>query len=198
MKILKDDFYDQDTAFVAQELLGKVIVRVINEQTVLKVRIVETEAYLGILDMASHAYGGKRIRNAPLYGPVGHAYVYFIYGMYYCLNFVSRDMQKAPAGGVLIRAVEPLAGIAYMEHKRHGHSLYALTNGPGKLTQALSINRNLNGHTVMAKGPLYVLDTPAVNKKNIKATPRIGISQAKEELLRFYIADNPFVSKQRT
>src|ERR1700733_1348940 len=120
MKILKHDFYDRDTAIVAQELLGKVIVRVINEQTVLKVRIVETEAYLGIADMASHAYGGKRIRNAPLYGPVGHAYVYFIYGMYYCLNFVSRDTQKAPAGGGFIPALEAFAGICYIGEKKDG------------------------------------------------------------------------------
>jgi DNA-3-methyladenine glycosylase len=196
MKILKCDFYDRDTATVAQELLGKIIVRIINEQTVLKVKIVETEAYLGILDMASHAYGGKRVRNAPLYGPVGHAYIYFIYGMYYCLNVVSRDTRSIPAGGTLIRAVEPLEGIEYMEHKRHGHSVHNLTNGPGKLTQALSINKNLNGHTLMEKGPLYVLDAPNIDVKKIKATPRIGISHAKEELLRFYIINNPFVSKR--
>lgn len=196
MKILTHNFYDRETAIVAQELLGKIIVRVIDKQTVLKAKIVETEAYLGILDMASHAYGGKRIRNAPLYGPVGHAYVYFIYGMYYCLNFVSRDVQHAPAGGVLIRAVEPLDGIASMEKKRHGHAMHNLTNGPGKLTQALSINKSLNGQNVMLKGPLYAVDAPAINKKNIKATPRIGISHAQEELLRFYIADNPFVSKR--
>ena len=195
MKILKRSFYERDTAFVAQELLGKIIVRVIDKDTILKGRIVETEAYMGMHDPASHAYGGKRVRNAPLYGSVGHAYVYFTYGMYYCLNFVSRA-KDIPAGGVLIRAVEPLEGIAYMEKKRHKHSTHGLTNGPGKLTQALSINKDLNGIDVTKEGPLYVLDAPEIPANQIVTTKRIGISKAVDDLLRFYVEENQFVSKK--
>lgn len=195
MKILKRAFYERDTAVVAQELLGKIIVRVIDNNTILQAMIVETEAYLGIHDPASHAYGGKRVRNAPLYGPVGHAYVYFTYGMYYCVNFVSRA-PGIPAGGALIRAVEPIAGIEYMEKKRHKHSIHGLTNGPGKLTQALSINRDLNSIDVTKKGPLYVVDAPEIPHKDIVITTRVGISKAVNEKLRFYIKDNKFVSKK--
>lgn len=194
MAILKRSFYTRDTRLVAQELLGKIIVRVINERTLLKAKIVETEAYLGINDPASHAFGGMRVRNAPLYGPRGHAYVYFTYGMYHCLNFVAREVD-VPAGGVLIRAVEPLEGITYMEKVRHKHSTHGLTNGPGKLTQALAINRDLNGIDVTKKGALYALDAPLIPDKHIVHTTRIGISKAQDDILRFYIKDNEFVSR---
>ena len=195
MKILKQVFYRRDTATVAQELLGKIIVRVIDKKTILKGRIVETEAYMGIHDEASHAYGGKRIRNAPLFGPVGHAYVYFTYGMHFCLNFVSRA-KGIPAGGVLIRAVEPLEGIEYMHHKRHMHILKMLTNGPGKLTQAFSIDRSFNGIDVTKKGPLFVVDAPDVPEHDIFASGRIGVSKAANELLRFHIIGNIYVSRK--
>ncbi len=180
---------------VAQELLGKIIVRVINKHIVLQGRIVETEAYTGIDDQASHAYGGKRIRNAPLYGPVGHAYVYFIYGMYFCLNFVSRS-SDAPAGGTLIRAVQPIEGIEFMQKQRQVKKIHDLTNGPGKLTQAFLIDAHLNNYDVTKKGDLYVLDAPDISSKNIVTTTRIGVSKAAHELFRFYIKDNPYVSKK--
>jgi DNA-3-methyladenine glycosylase len=195
MKILTRLFYHRDTVLVAQELLGKIIVRKVDKNTILKAIIVETEAYTGIHDPASHAYGGKRVRNAPLFGPVGHAYVYFTYGMYYCANFVARSPDSV-AGGVLIRAVQPLAGIEYMEKKRHKHTAHGLTNGPGKLTQALAINGDLNGIDVTKKGPLYVLDAPEVPQKDVVITTRVGISKAAHENLRFYIKDNTFVSKK--
>ncbi len=195
MAILKRSFYNRDTTLVAQELLGKIIVRVIDKKIILKAMIVETEAYLGINDSASHAYGGMRVRNAPLYGPRGHAYVYFTYGMYHCLNFVARE-KEVPAGGVLIRAVQPIEGIEYMEKLRHKHSTHGLTNGPGKLTQALAINRDLNGIDVTKKGELYALDAPLIPDKKIIHTTRIGISTAKDDILRFYIKDNEFVSKR--
>ena len=195
MSILKRSFYMRDTALVAQELLGKIMVRVINKKIVLKVIIVETEAYLGANDPASHAFGGMKIRNAPLYGPVGHAYVYFTYGMYYCLNFVVRE-KTVPAGGVLIRAVQPLAGTEYMEKLRHHHATHGLSNGPGKLTQALAINRELNGIDVTKKGQLYLLDAPLIPDRSIVHTTRIGISKAQDDILRFYIKDNPCVSKR--
>ncbi len=195
MKILTRSFYHRDTVLVAQELLGKIIVRVIDETTILKAIIVETEAYTGIHDAASHAYGGKRNRNAPLFGQVGHAYVYFTYGMYYCVNFVARSVDSV-AGGVLIRAVQPLEGIEYMEKKRNKHTVNGLTNGPGKLTQALAINGDLNGLDVTKRGPLYVLDAPEIPQKDIVVTTRVGISKASHEKLRFYIKDNAFVSKK--
>lgn len=195
MKILKRAFYQRDTAVVAQELLGKIIVRVINETTILKGRIVETEAYMGIYDEASHAFGGKRIRNAPLFGPIGHAYVYFTYGMHFCLNFIARA-QGIPAGGVLIRAVEPIEGIEYMHHKRRMHKIEMLTNGPGKLTQAFSIDRAYNGIDVTKKGELFVIDAPVVPKQNIVAATRIGVSKGADDILRFYIKGNQFVSRK--
>lgn len=194
MKIVSRSFYARATDLVAQELLGKIIVREVDGH-VLKVRIVETEAYMGITDLASHAYGGKRVRNAPMYGPVGHAYVYFTYGMYYCLNFVSRDL-KHPAGGVLIRAAEPLEGIEFMEKRRHKHTSHGLTNGPGKLTQALAITKELNNHDVTREGALYVLDAPKVPAKDIVVSKRVGISKAVNEPLRFYIKDNKWVSRK--
>lgn len=194
MKIVPRSFYARDTDLVARELLGKIIVREVNGH-MLKARIVETEAYMGIDDPASHAYGCMRVRNAPLYGPAGHAYVYFTYGMYYCLNFVSRDL-SLPAGGVLIRAVEPLEGIEFMERRRHKHTTHGLTNGPGKLTQALAINKELNNHDVTHRGALYVVDAPEVAKKDIVVSKRVGISKAVDEPLRFYIKDNKWVSRK--
>lgn len=195
MKILSHSFYARDTTLVARELLGKLIVRAVHDEKILMARIVETEAYLGIADEASHAYGGKRLRNAPLFGPVGHAYVYFIYGMYECVNFVSRA-PSIPAGGVLIRAVEPVEGIEYMQKLRHAKSIHDLTNGPGKLTQALAITRALNNHDVTHRGPLYVCDQPLIDAKHITITTRVGISRAHHELLRFYVSSNPFISKK--
>lgn len=194
MKILSRTFYERATDLVARELLGKIIVREV-EGHILKARIVETEAYMGIADLASHAYGGKRVRNAPMYGPVGHAYVYFTYGMYYCVNFVSRDLQH-PAGGVLIRAVEPIEGIEFMEKRRHKNTMHGLTNGPGKLTQALAITKELNNHEVTKKGALYVIDAPEVAQKDIVISKRVGISKAVDEPLRFYIKDNKWVSRK--
>ena len=194
MKILARSFYARSTDLVAQELLGKIIVREI-EGHILKARIVETEAYLGIADLASHAYGGMRIRNSPMYGQVCHAYVYFTYGMYYCVNFVARDLCH-PAGGVLIRAVEPLEGIEFMEKRRHKHTTHGLTNGPGKLTQALAITKELNSCDVTKKGALYVLDAPEIAKKEIVVSKRVGISKAVDEPLRFYIKDNKWISRK--
>jgi DNA-3-methyladenine glycosylase len=195
MVLLKRSFYERATPLVAEELLGKIMVRTLADGTLLKGRIVETEAYLGIDDRASHAYGGMRVRNAPLFGTVGYTYVYFIYGMYYCLNFVARAPQ-ASAGGVLIRAVEPLNGIEFMQHGRSGLNLQALTNGPGKLTKAFSINRADDGLDVTKKAALYVLDGSLNLGETIVTTTRIGISKAAHETWRFYIKDNLFVSRR--
>lgn len=194
MKIFTRSFFARETDVVARALLGKIIVREV-DGIILKARIVETEAYMGIDDSASHAYGGMRVRNAPLYGQVGHTYVYFTYGMYYCVNFVARDLSH-PAGGVLIRAVEPLAGIEFMENRRKKHTTHGLTNGPGKLTQALAITKELNNHDVTKKGALYVIDAPEIAHEDIVVSKRVGISKAVDEPLRFYIKDNKWVSRK--
>lgn len=191
--ILPRAFYDRDTHIVAQELLGKVIIRTINDVT-LSGRIVETEAYT-FDDPACHAAKGKTKSNAALFGTVGHAYIYFIYGNHYCLNFVARDAQTC-AGGVLIRALEPIDGIVQMQKYRNMENVHMLTNGPGKLAQALHITKALYGVDVTQVGDLYVCNAPRVNAEAIAAVPRIGISKAQEKLWRYYIKDNPFVSKK--
>jgi DNA-3-methyladenine glycosylase len=194
------DFYARDTVTVAQELLGKVVVRIVND-VVLAGIIVETEAYRSD-DAACHAYKivrsrapGKTDRTAPLFGPVGHTYVYFIYGTHFCVNLVARDA-SVPAGGVLIRAVEPLAGIEHMQAMRGVSAITDLTNGPGKLTQALSITRDHGGIDVTSPGLLYVGEGAAYAASDIIATPRIGISQAREHLWRFCVRGNKWVSKR--
>lgn len=169
---LSRDFYARDTVTVAQELLGKVLVREVNG-IVLAGIITETEAYRSD-EAACHAHRGQTPRTAALFGPVGHTYVYFIYGTHFCVNVVSRDA-SVPAGGVLIRALEPIMGITN------------LTNGPGKLTKALSITREHGGIDVTCVGPLYVGEGRNYAASEIIATPRIGISQAKEYLWRFHV-----------
>ena len=182
------DFYNRDTLTVAKELLGKVLVRKINGVT-LKGKIVETEAYIGAIDKASHAYGGKRTnRTETLYADPGTVYVYIIYGMYHCLNLISEE--KDVAGGVLIRGIEPLEGIEEMSKLRYKKSYEELSsyekknfsNGPSKLCMALGIDDSL-----------IKKDFSIVEAK------RIGIDYAEEArdfLWRFYIKDNKFVSKK--
>lgn len=189
---LSRDFYARDTVTVAQELLGKVLVRVVND-TVLAGIIVETEGYRSD-DAACHAYKGKTARTAPLFGTVGYTYVYFIYGTHFCVNLVSRDV-TVPAGGVLIRALEPITGIEYMQEKRGVTKLADLTNGPGKLTKALSITREEIGIDVTSVGSLYVGEGRVYDAADIIATPRIGISQAKDYLWRFCVRGNRWVSR---
>lgn len=188
---LSPDFYARDTITVAQELLGKILVRVING-TVCAGMIVETEAYQ-YDDPACHAYKGLTARTAPLFGPVGHTYVYFIYGTHFCVNIVARK-QSMKAGGVLIRALEPLAGIECMQELRAVSRLKDLTNGPGKLTKALAITREQISIDVTRVGSLYVCQGNEYRASEIIATPRIGISQGCEYLWRFYVRGNTFVS----
>jgi DNA-3-methyladenine glycosylase len=156
-------------------------------------RIVETEAYLGEDDRAAHAWRGLTDRTRVLFGPPGHAYVYFIYGMYECLNFVAEEPGKA--GCVLIRALEPLAGIALMRRRRaHAKRLEDLASGPGKLTLALGITRRLNGAD-LTRGPLEVREQRNGGPLEILVTPRIGITHCADWPLRFSIAANRFVSR---
>jgi DNA-3-methyladenine glycosylase len=177
---------------VARDCLGKILVHGSAAG-----RIVEVEAYLGTEDRAAHAWRGPTDRTRVIFGPPGHAYVYFIYGMYECLNFVAEP--EGMAGCVLIRALEPLAGLAIMRRRRARWSGSAtrvedLASGPGKLTIAMGITRKLNGADLVA-GPLEVrrpLDEPPVE---IAVTPRIGITHCADWPLRFVIAGNRFASR---
>jgi DNA-3-methyladenine glycosylase len=173
---------------VARDCLGKILVHGRTAG-----RIVEVEAYLGVGDRAAHSWRGPTDRTRVIFGPPGHAYVYFIYGMYECLNFVAEPVGQA--GCVLIRALEPLSGLGVMRRRRpRTHSIEDLASGPGKLTLAMGITRKLNGADLVA-GPLQVrrqLDEP---RFEIEVTPRIGIRHCADWPLRFVIAGNRFASR---
>ena len=186
--ILPRRFYDRVTVEVARELLGKVMVHGATGGI-----IVETEAYLGLDDQASHAFRGITPRSKVMFGPPGHAYVYFIYGMYECINVVTERDGKA--GAVLIRALEPLFGIDLMQVRRPGAKrLRDLASGPGKLTLAMGITRSLNGAD-FTHGSLVIRDRRDAQPFEIVAGPRIGITRCADWPLRFTIAGSEFVSK---
>jgi len=155
-------------------------------------KVVEVEAYRGSDDPASHAFRGRTPRNAPMFGEPGHAYVYFTYGNHYCLN-VTTQASGTP-GAVLIRAIEPLKGEVYMRKLRPSVSEVALTNGPGKLTKALDINKSLNEVDMTSPGPLFITHLDDGNFE-IARSSRIGITVGKDRLWRFYISENRYVSK---
>jgi len=195
-KLLPRSFYLDPPDVVGRKLLGKLVRHRINGQS-LTGRIVELEAYLGLDDPASHSYIGKTARNAVLFGPPGFAYVYFIYGMYYCLNVSCQP--DCHAGGVLIRALEPVEGLETMARLRKlpaSAKPQLLTSGPGRLCQALDITRAAhNGLDVTSrKSALQFLDD-GFEPDLIRSTPRIGIRKAVEHPLRFVIEGNPFVSR---
>jgi DNA-3-methyladenine glycosylase len=174
---------------VAPRLLGCILERELDGH-ILRVRIVETEAY-DQTDAASHSYKWKTPRTAVMFGPPGHLYVYFTYGMHYCCNIVVGPVGQGAA--VLIRAVEPLAGTAVMSENRHGRGSFELTNGPAKLCQALAIDKALNGHNLEDQ-PLRLIIKKRLPNNAIIQTTRVGISQAQDIPWRFYIRDNPYVS----
>jgi len=189
---LDRNFYNRPTEIVARELLGAVL----EYKTVDGVaagRIVETEAYIGEHDLACHAAAGKTLRTAPLYGPPGIAYVYFIYGMYWCFNAVTRGEDEPSA--VLVRAIEPVAGIDLMRRRRPKVKRDVdLTNGPGKLCLALGITGESTWHPLQ-KPPLVIREAERIADASVVVTPRIGITQWADAPLRYFIADNPYVSK---
>ena len=187
-RILDRAFYERPTVEVARGLLGKLLV---HEKTA--GRIVEVEAYLGLTDPAAHAYHGLTERTRVIFGPPGHAYVYLVYGMYECLNLVAEP--DGVPGCVLIRAIEPLAGIEIMRGRRKTASkTQDLASGPGKLTLAMGISRRHNGADV-TRGSLIVRQMRDEQPVKIVATPRIGIRQAAGQPLRFILAGSPFVSR---
>lgn len=189
---MSDDFsvLRDDAVTVAKRLLGCIIERKIDGQ-ILRARIVETEAY-DQTDAASHSYNGKTPRTEVMFGPAGHAYIYFTYGMHYCFNIVAGE--EGYGAGALIRAVEPLEGEARMVENRHGRTGIETTNGPAKLCQALQIDKRLLGHDLHTS-PLQLAIRPVLPTSEIVQTIRIGISRAKDVPWRFYIAGNPYVSK---
>ncbi len=196
MTRLPREFYDRDTLLVARELLGQRLVRLLNGERLVG-RIVEVEAYIGETDQACHASCGRTARNAVMYGPPGHAYVYFIYGMHHCLNVVTEG-EGSPAA-VLIRALEPLAGVATMRRLRQGRPDRELTNGPAKLCQALNIDRTFNGVDLCAPGPLFIEAGTPVNEAEVGTGPRVGVRGDEQALTapwRFFVRSNPFVSRR--
>jgi DNA-3-methyladenine glycosylase len=187
--VLQRHFYGRPTVDVARDLLGKVIRHGRTAGV-----IVETEAYLGGEDLASHSARGVTDRTRVIFGPPGHAYVYLIYGMYECLNIVAEPPGRP--GCVLIRALEPIAGIDVMHRRRPAAKrTEQLASGPGKLTLALGITRKLNGAD-LTKGPLTVHEPASAAPVEIVTTTRIGITECADWPLRFYLAGNSFVSRR--
>lgn len=190
-------FYARATEKVARDLLGTILISTIGGRRV-SGRIVETEAYIGPHDPASH--GAERIgrtrRNTSMFGPPGIAYVYRIYGVHWCLNAVTHD-EEYPAA-VLIRAVEPLEGIAVMVIRRFGAKRPGaerqLASGPGKLAAAFAITGAFDGHP-LDQTPLWIEAGTPVTRRNVVAGPRIGITRAADWPLRFCIRDSPWISR---
>lgn len=202
-ELLVGGFYNRDPRVVARELLGKVLIREERGSRVMG-RIVETEAYLGRDDAAAHSAAGLTARNSVLFGPPGLAYVYFIYGVHYCLNVSC--LPDGEAGGVLFRALEPIDGIETMARNREIElsesppltELRSLASGPGRLAEALGITRERdNGKDMAKRGSDLWIGDDGYAPREILATPRVGITKAIEEPLRFLIADNAFVSGKR-
>jgi len=192
---LARDFYQRSTLTVARELLGKRLVRVVDGQRLLGL-IVEVEAYIGEDDAACHAACGRTPRNEAMYGPPGHAYVYFIYGMHHCLNAATEE-EGFPAA-VLIRALEPLEGLEIMRRYRPDRSDKELTNGPAKLCQAMAIDRSFNGVALCTSKDLFIEEWPMVAPEEIGTSPRIGIKADEVAMSvpwRFYLQGNAFVSR---
>ena len=201
MPVLPLEFYNRDTTKVARELLGKTLVHQLKNGTRISGRIVETEAYLGVIDLAAHTYGGRRTqRTQTMFMKAGHAYVYQIYGLHFCLNVVTRKQGTPEA--VLIRAIEPLEGLSYMKKRRPAAKRdFDLTNGPGKVCAALGIDKSFDA-SLLDEAPLYIEEPAADALRNkrlqIIASPRIGVDYAKHAALwplRFSISENSYVSK---
>jgi DNA-3-methyladenine glycosylase len=195
--VMPPAFFNRDPRRVARDLLGKVLVRR-QGRKLLAARIVEVEAYLGEGDPAAHAAAGRTARNAVLFGPPGHAYIYFIYGNHYCLNVST--LPDGIAGGVLFRALEPLAGIQEMARQRgvsinRPRDLRRLTSGPGRLAEAFAITRHRdNGKDLTTiRSGLWVADD-GFRPRRVERTRRIGISKAAGLPLRYILPGNEFVS----
>ncbi len=185
-------FYERYTPRVARDLLACKLVRIV-EGARLAGEIVETEAYRGVRDPASHAYRGQTRRNSVMFGEAGHAYLYFTYGFHHMLNFTTEP--EGTPGAVLIRAIQPIEGEALMMANRGADTLEGLTNGPGKLTKALKIDRSLNGEDLVTSRRLFV--EKGEKPGGVGTSSRVGINEGAAYRWRFYIKGNQFVSGGR-
>lgn len=200
LQCLRRDFYDRDPQVVARDLLGKLLVRSGGKEP-LTARVVEVEAYLGTGDAAAHAASGRTARNDVLFGPPGHAYVYFIYGNHWCFNVSC--LPDGVAGGVLFRALEPIEGIGAMARARRltvngRRDLRLLTSGPGRLAEAFGITRPRDNGKDLTSGQSDLwLGDDGFRTAHIATTVRIGITKAAAMPLRYVIAGNEFVSGKK-
>lgn len=191
-RVVPAPFYARETELVARDMLGMVL-ECHTPAGVASGVIVETEAYLGEHDAACHASAGRTRRTDPLYGAPGTAYVYLIYGMYWCVNAVTRESGLPSA--VLVRALDPLRGVALMRRRRPAaRSVHELANGPGKLCRALGIDGAMNGKSLQRRPILVRAGTP-VSDQDVDVTPRIGITRAAEWPLRFVVRGHPAASR---
>jgi len=191
--MLPRSFYTRDTLTAARELLAKHLVRRVGEPELVG-RIVEVEAYGGADDPASHAYRGMTPRNQVMFGKGGFAYVYFTYGKHYCFN-VTTEKEGVP-GAVLIRALQSVSGIEMMQKNRGVKRLRNLTNGPGKLTQAMSITKEQNGLDLARSRELFIVKPRVKDDFEVVSARRVGIRVGVEKPWRFYIKNNKFVSRR--
>ena len=195
---LKLNFYKEPTLKVAQNLLGKVLIRVISEIPLAGI-IVETEAYLSQNDEASHSFNGKSKRNNTMFNSCGYLYVYQIYGIHYCCNVVTGKENVGEA--VLIRAIEPILNKEIMHKNRFNNNnfipekLISLSNGPAKLCKSLAITKDDDGTNLLGND-IYIVEGNTIPKGKIVITNRIGINKSKELPFRFYIEDNKFISNK--
>lgn len=191
--VVDEEFFARSTLAVARDLLGLVLVRE-SEEGVVAGRIVETEAYLHD-DPAAHTFGGRSERNRAMFGPPGRAYVYFIYGMYYCLNCTTNE--SGVGEGVLVRALEPVAGVELMKRRRGTDDILNLCSGPGKLTIALGVDMDDYGVVLTSEDSALRLERPAQQQEfSVVEATRIGVSKAAALPHRFYVEGNPHVSKR--
>jgi DNA-3-methyladenine glycosylase len=191
--ILGPEFYSRLTLEVAPELVGATLF-VEQAGVACSGRIVEVEAYLGQDDPASHAAAGPTPRSAIMFGPPGVAYVYFIYGVHHCLNFVTE--QEGSAGAVLVRALEPLAGLEIMSDRRGGVEDRDLCNGPGKLCQALEVDRRWNGVSLDGQGERRIwVEAATGHRPQVERSTRIGINKGVAAPYRFTAAGSRFLSR---
>ena len=189
---LKRDFYLRPTLEVAKDLIGKYIVYNCRDQ-ILAARLVEVEAYIGEDDPACHAAVGRTERNEIMYGIGGFSYIYFIYGMYHCLNIVT-EREGYPAA-VLIRAVEPVEGVDLMKKRFENHKNNLLTNGPGKLCKAFNLTRQHNGLDLL--GERLYLEDRGFGPSEIETSERIGIKKGTDREYRFFEKDSPHISGRK-
>jgi DNA-3-methyladenine glycosylase len=198
--LIAREFYLDPPDLVARNLLGKLLVRTVGAGELIIGRIVEVEAYFGESDPAAHAFAGKTARNAVLFGPPGHAYVYFVYGMHFCLN-VSCE-REGRAGCVLLRALEPICGLEAMAnarglaaHETFGPRSKMLTSGPGRLCQAFGVTRTRdNGADLTSDESDLQIQEDSFLAQQVLVTPRIGISKEAARPARFVLAGNSCVS----